>query len=410
MSVRSGRAVALVSWLALAAAPALVSAPTRADETPKRGGTLTYLIPADAPPSFDGHREATYATVHATAPFYSVLIRVNPENPSSTTDFVCDLCTEMPKPTDDGKTYTFKIRDGVKFHDGSPLTAADVAASWQEIVSPPAGKTSARQAFYVMVDKVEAPDPTHRRLPPEIRHERVSPALADPFAYIYKKAILDKDPRWYEKNIMGSGPFKFVSYEAGQSIKGERNPDYYHKGLPYLDGFVGIFAPKQATRVDAIRADRAAIEFRSMPPSARDQLVKDLGDKITVQESDWNCGNLMTPNHKKKPFDDVRVRRALSLAIDQWKGAPALSKIAIVKTVGGIVFPGSPLAATKEELQQIAGFWPDIEKSRRRSQAPAEGGRRGEPQLRDAQPRRRPALTNTWARSSSTNGARSGSR
>ena len=163
---------------------------------------------------------------------------------------------------------------------------------------------------------------------------------------------------------MGSGPFKFVEYEIGQSIKGERNPDYYHKGQPYLDGFVGIFADKQAVRVDAIRADRAAIEFRGLPPSARDQLVKELGDKITVQDSDWNCGNMITPNHKKKPFDDVRVRRALALAIDQWHGAPALSKIANVRTVGGIVFPGSPLAATKEELQQMAGYWPDIEKSR----------------------------------------------
>src|SRR4029077_885498 len=152
--------------------------------------------------------------------------------------------------------------------------------------------------------------------------------------------------------------------QIGQSIKGERNPDYYRAGQPYLGGFVAIFAPKQSVRTDAIRADRAALEFRSLPPSARDQLVKELGDKITVQESDWNCGNLVTYNHLRKPFDDVRVRRALSLAIDQWKGGPALSKIAIVRTVGGIVFPGSPLAATKEELQQIAGYWPDIEKSR----------------------------------------------
>jgi peptide/nickel transport system substrate-binding protein len=181
---------------------------------------------------------------------------------------------------------------------------------------------------------------------------------------IYKKEILDKDPRWYETNILGSGPFKFAEYQVGQAIKGVRNPDYYRKGLPYLDGFTAIYAPKQAVRIDAIRGDRAAIEFRGLPPATRDELVKALGDKITVQESDWNCGNLVTPNDKKKPFDDARVRRALALAIDQWHSAPALSKIANVHTVGGIVFPGSPLAASKEELQQIAGFWPDIEKSR----------------------------------------------
>src|ERR1700756_4103212 len=137
----------------------LVAAPVTAGETPKRGGPLVSMIPADAPPSLDGHRETTFATVQAAAPFYSVLVRVNPDNPSSTTDFVCDLCTEMPTPTDDGKTYTFKIRAGVKFHDGSPLTADDVAASWSAIIHPPEGLTSARESFYIMVDTVEAPDP-----------------------------------------------------------------------------------------------------------------------------------------------------------------------------------------------------------------------------------------------------------
>jgi peptide/nickel transport system substrate-binding protein len=337
-----------------------VALPAAADETPKRGGTLTYLIPADAPPSFDGHREGTYATVHMTAPFYSVLIRVTPQNPSSTTDFICDLCTEIPAPSDDGKTYTFKIRDGIKFHDGTPLTAADVAASWREIIDPPEGKTSARQAFYTMVDKVEAPDASTVVFRLKFATSAFLPALADPFAYIYEKAILDKDPHWYEKNIMGSGPFKFVSYEAGQSIKGERNLSYYQPGLPYLDGFVGIFA----TRIDAIRSDRASIEFRGFPPATRDELVAALGDQITVQESDWNCGNPITPNHKRKPFNDVRVRRALTLAIDRWHGAPAMAKISVMKTVGGVAFPGSPLAATKEELEQLAGYWPDIEKSR----------------------------------------------
>jgi peptide/nickel transport system substrate-binding protein len=73
-------------WLVAGVLAILVSAgwPATAADTPKRGGTLTYMIPADAPPSFDGHREATFATVHAVAPFYSVLVRVNPENPAST--------------------------------------------------------------------------------------------------------------------------------------------------------------------------------------------------------------------------------------------------------------------------------------------------------------------------------------
>src|SRR5882762_8539449 len=338
--------------------------PAAAEEGPKRGGTLTYMIPADAPPSFDAHRESTFATVHGGAPFYSLLIRINPDNPSSTTDFVCDLCTAMPQSTDDGKTYTFKIREGVKFHDGSALTAADVAASWEHIIHPPEGVLSVRQSWYTMVDKVEAPDPTMVIFRLKFATNAFIPALADPFTFIYKKATLDQDPRWYEKNVLGSGPFKFAEYETGQAIKGVRNPDYYRKGLPYLDGFTGIFADKQAVRVEAIRGDRAAMEFRGLPPSARDEIVKALGDKVTVQESDWNCGSLVQPNHKKKPFDDARVRRALTLAIDRWHGAPALAKIANIRTVGGIVFPGSPLAANKEELQEIAGFWPDIEKSR----------------------------------------------
>ncbi len=334
------------------------------EEAPKRGGTLTYMIPADAPPSFDGHREGTFATLQAMAPFYSVLIRINPENPSSTTDFVCDLCTAMPQPTDGGKTYTFKIRDGVKFHDGSPLTAADVAASWEHIIHPPKGVISPRQNWYAMVDTVTAPDPSTVVFHLKFATSAFLPALADPFTFVYQKAKLDQDPRWYEKNVLGSGPFKFVEYQTGQAVKGARNPDYYHKGLPYLDGFAAIFADKQAVRVDAIRADRAAMEFRGLPPAARDELKRALGDKLDVQESDWNCGSIVIPNHKHKPFDDARVRRALSLAIDRWNGAPALAKIAIVRTVGGIVFPGSPLAATKPELEQIAGYGPDIEKSR----------------------------------------------
>ena len=170
---------------------ASLGSPALAADTPKRGGTLTYMIPADAPPSFDGHREGTFATIHAVAPFYSVLIRANPENPASTTDFVCDVCTEIPEPTDGGRTYAFAIRDDVKFEDGSALTANDVAASWNKIVDPPEGVISARRGYYSMIDKVEAPDPKTVVFRLKFATAAFIPALADPYAFIYKKG----DPR-----------------------------------------------------------------------------------------------------------------------------------------------------------------------------------------------------------------------
>jgi hypothetical protein len=162
--------------------------------------------------------------------------------------------------------------------------------------SPDVHVAAAIVAICRHLDGIPLPDPATVVFHLKFATGAFLPALADPYAWIYKKEILGKDPRWYEKNVMGSGPFKFAEYQLGQSIKGVRNSDYYHQGLPYLDGFTGIYADKQAVRIDAIRADRAAMEFRGLPPSARDQLVKEVSDKIAVQESDWNCGNLVTPD------------------------------------------------------------------------------------------------------------------
>src|SRR5260370_32684566 len=202
----------------------------RVEETPKNGGMLNYVIPANAPPSCDAHRETTFATIHSAAPFYSVLIRVDPNNPSSTTGFMCDLCTAMPQPTDGGKTYTFKIREGVKFHDGVPLTAADVAASWEHIIHPPEGVLSPRESHYLMVGTVEACDPATAVSHLKFATSAFLPALADPYSWIYQKATLDRDPRWYEKNILASRPIKFVEYQIAQSTKRAKNTDYYHNG------------------------------------------------------------------------------------------------------------------------------------------------------------------------------------
>ena len=93
---------------------------------PKYGGVLNYVV-GSRQPSFDGHQESTFGVIHPIAPFYSLLIKVNPENPGDPTDFVCDLCVgDVPAPTNDGKTYTFPLVTNAKFHDGESLDAHDV--------------------------------------------------------------------------------------------------------------------------------------------------------------------------------------------------------------------------------------------------------------------------------------------
>ncbi len=332
--------------------------------SPKSGGILNFVVPSN-PPSYDAHQETTFGVIHPLAPAYSLLIRINPNDPQSS-DFVCDLCVgSVPEPTNGGKTYTFKIRTDVKFHDGTPLSSADVKASLEKIVSPPKGVPSSRKAVYAMVDSIKAPDAKTLVINLKYPTAAFIPALGTPFNWIYSKKDLDAHGySWHKTNVNGSGPFKFKEHVAGSYISGTKYAGYHHKGQPYLDGYKAIIAPKMALRLQAIRADQAAIEFRGFPPKARDDLVKALGSKINVQESDWNCGNLLVFNTKKPPFDDRRVRRALTLAIDRWNGSKYLSKIAIVKTPAGIVFPGHELAATKAELEQLAGMWPDIEKSR----------------------------------------------
>ncbi|MGH7479044.1 MAG: ABC transporter substrate-binding protein, partial [Candidatus Methylomirabilales bacterium] len=264
-----------------------------------------------------------------------------------------------------GLTYTFKIRKGIKFHDGSLLTARDVKATYDKIVFPPEGVASARKAYYAMVEKVEAPDESTVVFRLKWPSASLLAQLASPWNFIYKADILAKDLRWYEKNVMGTGPFTFVEYVPGSHWVGKKNPDYFMKGRPYLDGYRAIFIKDTAPRAAAVRGGQALIEFRGFNPVVRDDLVRALGDKIKVQESPWICNMTVAINNEKKPFDDVRVRRALTLAIDRWKGSEALSKISIMKPVGGLMRPGSEFAASEAELSKLAGFGKDAETSRR---------------------------------------------
>jgi len=319
-----------VIWVVVLAGSIILGAGLRPEATaqdkPRYGGELVFVVPAE-PPSYDGHREDTFALIHPTAPHYNTLLRVDPTERSGT-KIIGDLA-ESWTISKDGRTYTLKLRRGVKFHDGSEMTSKDVKASYDKIINPPAGVASIRKGEYIDVEAVQAPDPYTVVFRLKWPSGSFLSSLASPSNWIYKADILAKDMRWYEKNVMGTGPFMFVEHARGSHWVGKKNPNYWDKGKPYLDN-----------------------------------LVRALGNKITVQESPWDCALWVAINHEKKPFDDKRVRRALTLALDRYQGSQALSKIASVKEVAGVMVPGTPFATPPAELEKLAGYWRDIGKSR----------------------------------------------
>jgi len=339
----------------------LVAMPADAQDKPRHGGELVFVVPSE-PPSYDAHQEETFGVIHPMAPHYNTLLRVDPNDRTGTKP-VGDIA-ESWTVSKDGLTYTFKIRRGVKFHDGSELTAKDVKASYDKILKPPAGVKSLRKEAYESIASVDAPDATTFVVKLKYPEPSILLNLASPWNWIYKADLLAKDPHWYEKNVMGTGPFTFVEHVKGSHWVGKKNPNYWDKGKPYLDGYRAIFISSSAAQVAAVRGERAMIQFRSFSPPERDQLVQALGNKIAVQESPWDCLNFVSMHHDKKPFDDKRVRRALSLALDRYEGSAALSKITLVKDVAGIQVPGTPYATPPAELEKLAGYGRDINKNR----------------------------------------------
>ena len=291
--------------------------PLAAQDKPRNGGELIFVVPSE-PPSYDGHQEETFGVTHPIAPHYNTLLRVDPTDKTGTKP-VGDLA-ESWTVSKDQLTYTFKIRKGVKFHDGSELTSKDIKASYEKILHPPAGVKSLRKEAYGSIASVDAPDPTTFVIKLRYPESSILLNLASPWNFIYKADIIAKDPHWYEKNIMGTGPFKFGEHVKGSHWVGKKNPDYWDKGKPYLDSYRAIFISNSSAQVAAIRGERAMIQFRGFSPPERDQLVQALGPKINVQESPWDCLNFVSMHHEKKPFDDKRVRRALSLALDRYEG------------------------------------------------------------------------------------------
>jgi len=363
MSARIGRRPALVILVGLTLlTSSLVAAtpgPVHAADTPRHGGVLLAIIGAD-PPSLDPHQESTFANIELVAPLYNTLLQIDPYNYPK---IVGDLATEW-KISPDGLTYTFKVHPGVLFHDGSSLTAADVKASYDKIIFPPAGVRSVRRNAYTAVTQVDAPDATTVVFKLKFPSASLLANLASPWNVIFPKKYLDKDPNYFKTHVVGSGPFKFKNYTRGSTFEGERNAAYFVKDRPYLDGYKFYISPETSVRAAAIRSGRAYIEFRDLPSAEVEAIKKQLGAKVAVQETPMTGQWGVSVNNTAKPFNDVRVRKALSLGIDRYTMARVLYPLTGLRYVGALMRPGSEWAMSEAELETLPGFARDIDKNR----------------------------------------------
>jgi peptide/nickel transport system substrate-binding protein len=343
--------VVLVVWLG--AVPA-----ARAEEQPRRGGVLRVATAGD-PPSLDMHQEQTFMVTIPMSPVYNTLVMFDPHHYPKV---IGDLAIAWTVSAD-GLTYTFPLHQGVQFHDGSALTSADVKASWDRIVFPPEGVVSPRKSLYQMIKSLEAPDPytvvVHLHYP----SASFLSMIAHPANFIFAKQYLDQDPNYYKMHAIGSGPFKLKEYVRGAFLELERNPKYWKKGLPYLNSVKYYIIPDDGARAKSMRSDRTDVEFRFFSPSEAEGIKHQMGEKVVVAAPGQPGQFGVAINVDKKPFDDARVRLALTLAIDREDMARTLGPITNLDTVGGLVSPGAPWALTPEELQALPGFSKDYEAS-----------------------------------------------
>lgn len=358
-AARAGKSLGkTLAGLGLAGAMALTGSVPATAQTPKRGGVLTFAVTAEAP-TLDCHATTTYAAVHVLAPHYSLLVKIDPQDYPKVKPDLAESWTISA----DGLTYTFKLRQGVVFHDGQPFSAKDIKASLDRIRQPPTGVVSVRQAAFDDITEIATPDPATVVIKLKSPDPLFLDLLALPFNCIYSADKLAADPLFPAKTILGTGPFVATGHVAGAHFEGKRFDKYFEPGKPYLDGFKAQLM-KATALVPGLQGGQIQAEFRSITPSERDQLTSAMGSKIEFQESAWLCKVEMMFNTERKPFDNPKVRQALSMAIDRWGGSAALAKISIMKGVGGPLRPGSDLALDADALSTLPGFRRNIETER----------------------------------------------
>src|SRR6202795_58211 len=329
---------------------------------PKQGGILR-VYHRDSLGSASIHEGATYSLNVPFMPIYNNLVIFNQQIAQNSMESIVPDLAESWAWSSDNKTLTFKLRQGVKWHDGKPFTSADVKCTFDMLMgkSPQKFRQNPRKSWYDQVDDVT----TNGDFEASFKLKRPQPALlallASGYTPIYPCHVSPADMRTHP---IGTGPFKFAEFKANESIKLVRNPDYFKKGLPYLDGIEFTIIPNRSTAILGFVSGKFDMTF---PTEVSIPLLKDVKSQapnaVCVVEPNNVSTNIII-NSSSPPFDNIDIRRALALALDR----KAFIQIMFEGQgdVGGVMQPGPAglWAMPKEMLETIPGYGPDVNATR----------------------------------------------
>jgi len=327
--------------------------PTQAEEasttiTPKYGGVLLSSLTSD-PPSFDAQQEATTETVFTTSPAYDRLLQFDDQDDSKVVPDLVDRWEWSP----DGKALTFFLRTGVKFHNGNSFTAQDVKFSLDRLRNPPTGIVSPRKSLFEPVTDVIVVDDSTVKVTVKRSYPAMLSFVAGGYMPIYDKEFVEqKGQDIPKKEIMGTGPFKFKEYIRGVSFELAKNEDYWAKGRPYLQGIKYYIIPDPGTTIAAFRSGQLLLGDK-INANQVEAVAQEMGDKVRLTDPVVGFGpQFLSVNVSRPPFDNIKVRQAISYALNRAAAAKLLNY-----QIGGVFAP--PWGFPQEELAKFPGYGND---------------------------------------------------
>ena len=303
--------------VALGFAAVAMSGVPAVGQAPRPGGVLNVTQREDSPQGFAIHETSTISTVWPAMPCLSNLVIFDPLKQQESAESVVGELAEKWAWQDGNRSLVLSVRKNVKWHDGQPFTSKDVKFTFDMVRgAPDAGKLriNPRKGWYENVEAIEAPDP-HTVV---FRLKRPQPSLllmlASGYSPVYAAHV---PPAQYRTTCVGTGPFKVKEWRKGEFIDYVKNPDYFIEGRPYLDGMRYVVIKERGTRVAALQAGQVDVSFPGdMSPTSGEQL-KNAVPGIVVRPTHENVNNNIIMNMKKPPFDNAKVRLAVSHAIDR---------------------------------------------------------------------------------------------